>query len=89
MSGGYDCQACGACCVQLGPYDGNAYVYLDRDEAGEMQSLGLPVGRTALGSFCLGAAPRGRMEKGRPRQGEPRRPRHGPVAGEHRGAAER
>src|SRR4051812_22155964 len=24
----YDCQGCGACCVQLGPYDGTAYVYL-------------------------------------------------------------
>jgi Fe-S-cluster containining protein len=53
----YDCQTCGACCVQLGPWDGNAYVYLDRDEAGEMRRMGLRVVLTAFGSFCLGAAP--------------------------------
>lgn len=55
----YDCQRCGACCVQLGPYDGNAYVYLDHDEAGQMRSLGLPVVRTAMGGSCLRAAPHG------------------------------
>src|SRR5437764_11306128 len=41
----YNCQTCGACCVQLGPHDGNAYVYLDREEAGRMRSFGLPVVR--------------------------------------------
>jgi Fe-S-cluster containining protein len=52
----FDCQTCGACCVQLGPYDGNAYVYLDKREAQLMRSLGLPVVETAMGSRCLGAA---------------------------------
>ena len=54
---GYDCQRCGACCVQLGPHDGNAYVYLDPEEASRMRRLGLPVVPTVLGSACLGAAP--------------------------------
>lgn len=53
----YDCQACGACCVHLGPYDGNAYVYLDQDEARRMRRLGLPVIQGVLGSPCLAAAP--------------------------------
>src|SRR3954471_12581779 len=53
----YACQTCGACCVQLGPYDGTEYVYLDRDEASVMRSHGLPVVRTALGGLCLGARP--------------------------------
>lgn len=53
----YDCQTCGACCVQFGTEDGNAYVYLDRDEARRMGSLGLPVIRQAMGARCLGAAP--------------------------------
>jgi Fe-S-cluster containining protein len=52
----YNCQNCGACCVQLGPYDGNAYVYLDKEEAHQMRALGLPVVETAMGSRCLGAA---------------------------------
>jgi Fe-S-cluster containining protein len=53
----YDCQACGACCVHLGGYDGNGYVYLDRQEAVRMRRLGLPVVEQALGSKCLAAAP--------------------------------
>jgi Fe-S-cluster containining protein len=53
----YDCQTCGACCVHLGPYDGNAYVYLDPDEARRMRRLGLRVVREALGARCLAAAP--------------------------------
>jgi Fe-S-cluster containining protein len=53
----YDCQTCGACCVHLGPYDGNAYVYLDRDEASRMRRLGLRVIAAPLGSRCLAAAP--------------------------------
>ncbi len=53
----YDCQVCGACCVQLGAYDGSAYVYLDRNEASLMRSYGLPVIRSALGGSCLGARP--------------------------------
>jgi Fe-S-cluster containining protein len=56
MSGIYDCQACGACCVQFGAQDGNAYVYLERQEARALRRLGLPVVPTALGAFCLGAA---------------------------------
>jgi Fe-S-cluster containining protein len=51
----YDCQSCGACCVQHGPHDGNAYVYLDREEARRMRSLALPVVEHALGLCCLGA----------------------------------
>ncbi len=53
----YDCRKCGACCVQMGPYDGTAYVYLDKAEVNRMRSLGLPVVRTAMGASCLGAAP--------------------------------
>jgi Fe-S-cluster containining protein len=53
----YDCQSCGACCVHLGPYDGNAYVYLDKDEARRMLRLALRVIENALGSRCLAAAP--------------------------------
>ena len=55
--GGYDCQACGACCVHLGPYDGNAYVPLDRAEALRMRRLGLRVVQAPLGPRCLAAAP--------------------------------
>jgi Fe-S-cluster containining protein len=51
----YDCRRCGACCVQTGPHDGSAYVYLDRDEARRMRSLGLLVVEAALGARCLGA----------------------------------
>jgi Fe-S-cluster containining protein len=51
----FDCQTCGACCVQFGPHDGTAYVYLDRDEVHQMRSLGLPVVRQAMGGVCLGA----------------------------------
>lgn len=53
----YDCQTCGACCVQLGPYDGNNYVYLDPEESRRMRRLGLPVVPGVLGSQCLAAAP--------------------------------
>jgi Fe-S-cluster containining protein len=53
----YDCQECGACCVHLGPYDGNAYVYLDREEASRMRRLGLRVVEGLRGSRCLAAAP--------------------------------
>jgi uncharacterized protein len=53
----YDCQECGACCVHLGPYDGNAYVYLDREEAGRMRRLGMRVIEATMGSRCLAAAP--------------------------------
>src|SRR5262249_4632541 len=45
----YDCQKCGACCVQLGPYDGNAYVYLDKNKACLLRSYGLPVVRHGPG----------------------------------------
>jgi Fe-S-cluster containining protein len=53
----YDCQTCGACCVHIGPYDGNDYVHLDKEEASVMRSYGLRVINTALGSRCLAAAP--------------------------------
>jgi uncharacterized protein len=53
----YDCQTCGACCVHIGPYDGNGYVYLDRVEASRMRRHGLRVIEAALGGWCLGAAP--------------------------------
>src|ERR1041384_6713960 len=53
----YDCQRCGACCVHLGGYDGNGYVYLDRQEAVRVRRLGLPVVEQALGAKCLAAAP--------------------------------
>ncbi len=56
-TGPYDCQSCGACCVHLGAYDGDAYVYLDRGEAARMRRLGLRVVEAALGSKCLAAAP--------------------------------
>src|SRR5260370_42640864 len=50
----YDCQACGACCVQQGALDGSSYVYLDREEARRMRRLGLTVVRAALGASFLG-----------------------------------
>ena len=53
----FDCQSCGACCVQLAPYDGNAYVCLDKEEARQMRALGLPVVEAAMGGRCLGAVP--------------------------------
>lgn len=53
----YDCQTCGACCVQFGPEDGNSYVYLDREEARRMANLGLPVIGQSWGGRCLGATP--------------------------------
>ncbi len=56
-SGPYDCQSCGACCVHLGAYDGNAYVHLDRAEAARMRRHGLRVVEAAFGSKCLAAAP--------------------------------
>ena len=54
---GYDCQACGACCVHLGPYDGTAYVPLGRGEAVRMKRLGLRVVGTPAGPRRLAAAP--------------------------------
>jgi Fe-S-cluster containining protein len=54
----YNCQSCGACCVQLGPYDGNSYVYLDKEEAGQMRALGLPIVEAAMGGGCLAAVPK-------------------------------
>jgi Fe-S-cluster containining protein len=53
----YDCQTCGACCVHLGPNDGNAYVYLDLQEASRMRGLDLRVVNGAIGARCLAAAP--------------------------------
>ena len=41
MSGEFDCQTCGACCVS--PYTGDAYVALDDDEATRLTLAQLPV----------------------------------------------
>src|SRR3954463_12737880 len=53
----YDCQTCGACCVQFGSCDGTEYVYLNRNEASVMRGYGLPVVRATLGDLFLGARP--------------------------------
>jgi Fe-S-cluster containining protein len=50
----YDCQACGACCVQQPPRDGTSYVFLDRQEAREMRRRGLTVVQAARGDSFLG-----------------------------------
>jgi Fe-S-cluster containining protein len=50
----YDCQDCGACCVQQAPFDGASYVYLDRTETRRMRRLGLTVVRAAVGASFLG-----------------------------------
>jgi Fe-S-cluster containining protein len=50
----YECQQCGACCVQQGPYNGTSYVYLSREEAKRMRRLGLTVVPAALGDSFLG-----------------------------------
>jgi hypothetical protein len=39
----FDCQQCGACCVNQGFLGGTAYVYLTRDEAKRMRRIGLTV----------------------------------------------
>jgi Fe-S-cluster containining protein len=39
----YDCQECGACCINPGYFGGTAYVYLTRDESKRMKRLGLSV----------------------------------------------
>lgn len=50
----YDCQLCGACCVQQRPFDGASYVYLDRQEAKRLRRIGLTVVQGALGESYLG-----------------------------------
>ena len=50
----YDCQLCGACCVQQGLFDGTSYVYLDRQEAKRLRRMGLTVVQGALGDSYLG-----------------------------------
>jgi Fe-S-cluster containining protein len=50
----YDCQECGACCVQQPPCDGTSYVFLDRQEAKQMRRLGLTVVQTPPGDSFLG-----------------------------------
>ncbi len=49
-----DCQLCGACCVQQGPFDGSSYVYLDRREAKQLRRMGLTVVQDVLGDSYLG-----------------------------------
>lgn len=39
----YDCQQCGACCINDDTSGGAAYVYLRRDEVRKMHRLGLSV----------------------------------------------
>jgi Fe-S-cluster containining protein len=50
----YDCQQCGACCVNPSFLGGTAYVFLTREETKRMKSLGLSVvqvsGRSHLGT---------------------------------------
>jgi uncharacterized protein len=43
----YDCQQCGACCVNPGYFAGTAYVYLTKDEAKRMKRTGLSVVQAA------------------------------------------
>jgi uncharacterized protein len=50
----YDCQQCGACCVQQKPFDGTSYVYLDRDEAKRFRRMGLTVVQGVGGDSYLG-----------------------------------
>lgn len=51
MSGpAYDCQACGACCLE--PFGGHAYVSLSVAEAGRMRRHGLAVIQAKQG-LCL------------------------------------
>jgi Fe-S-cluster containining protein len=49
METGYDCQRCGACCVD--PFGGEGYVFLGAQEAKRMRRLGLAVVRAWDGSF--------------------------------------
>jgi Fe-S-cluster containining protein len=50
----YDCQQCGACCVNRTPVGGTGYVYLTRGESRRLKGLGLSVvqvsGNTHLGT---------------------------------------
>jgi Fe-S-cluster containining protein len=39
----YDCQQCGACCINPGILSGTAYVYLEKHEARQMRRMGLTV----------------------------------------------
>lgn len=50
----YDCQPCGASCLQQGLFDGTSYVYLDRREAKRLRRPGLTVVQDALSDFYLG-----------------------------------
>jgi len=50
----YDCQSCGACCVQQPASDGISYVFLDRQEAKAMRRLGLTVVQAPPGDSFLG-----------------------------------
>lgn len=59
----YDCQQCGACCINPGILNGDAYVHLNKSDTKRMRLLGLPVvqvlGESYLGTRTL---PRGTDE---------------------------
>ena len=61
--GAYDCQQCGACCINHESVPATGYVCLTRDESKHMKRLGLSVVQTG-GSFYLGT--RGRAETSHP-----------------------
>lgn len=50
----YDCQTCGACCVDY--FRSPGYIQLDAKEASRMRRLGLPV-VTVMGQVELGTKP--------------------------------
>ena len=52
---GYDCQTCGACCVNSN--SGRGYVALSKKEAATARRLGLPVVADRKGDARLGAVP--------------------------------
>jgi Fe-S-cluster containining protein len=53
----YDCQKCGACCLNPGYFGGTGYVYLSGDEARRMRRIGLTV-VLADGHYHLGSRAR-------------------------------
>jgi hypothetical protein len=50
----YDCQKCGACCINNSGSEG--FAVLDEQEAGRMKRLGLPIARRS-GGDALGCRP--------------------------------
>jgi uncharacterized protein len=60
----YDCQLCGACCVNYRRFDGAGYVYLTKDESKRMKRLGLSVVQATGGEAHLGMRNRDASGKG-------------------------